>query len=247
MTNKNDGIDAQKVMELIESAIEAHSIEQYYALPCRVEKYDDVANSVEVELLIKFRPRYKTEEKPFPILVEVPVGFMNSMGGQCYMSFPIEKDDIGTVYFSTLDMDNYLSSNGKTPVDCGSYTRHQLKDAMFSPIIRPFNVALAGVSKTDVLVKNKKSLFSVLPTGKYKLAGETFEALTEISASMKAVSDALTAIKNTLTSISGATVAVAGLQVPLTQAAAIVALINLITPNITALDTAKTHFDELKS
>ena len=255
-----NGFNPEKLEEFIELIIENKIWQMFFALPCRVKTYTKDEQKVEVELLVKFRRPVQDEEQEFTPIPEIPVGFMNSDSGNCYMSFPIKEGDLGWVFFSTLDIDNYLSGNADTPVNSDSYARQQLKDAVFIPMFRPWNKALQNVSADNIRIQNTDSVFEVRNDGKWQFTGVNYEMLTELSNLMQhlldshqTMLDAIGHIKSALNAIATSTTATALGPQPLSGAPTVVTEIANITTdetnltgNRTDINTDKTHFDELK-
>lgn len=257
-----NGFNENIIHDLLDLSIERAISNMFYALPCKVKNYNKNEQKVEIDILVKFKRPFKEDEQEFQSIPEVPVGIFNCNGGKTYMSYPIKEGDIGCALFFTLDVDNYLSGNADTAVNSDSYGRQQLKDAIFIPIVRPWNKALTNVSADNVVIQNDKSRFEVTPDGTWSFVGKSsVEMLTEISNLMQhlldshqTLIDSLDQIKTALNATGTSTTVTALGPQPLSGASNITTAVTQITTLIDTLtsdrdniNTDKTNFDKLKA
>lgn len=240
-------------IKLINAAIDRKLEFMYFALPCKILSYNSTLQKVEVEIMIKQKKSFSKEEKKFPPIAEVPVGFYNANDGLAYMSFPLKVGDLGTVFFSTLDIDNYMYLLSNQPVDSDSYARQQLKDAFFVPIVRPWTKPLLNINSNNVEINNALGKLSVTPEGKVsfenvigiELVDQISKISADISLSLAIINAALSTAAAAGTTLSTATtfahVKTAGtaLATISTQVAALTAQIVDLNANITLLNTLK--------
>lgn len=253
--------DLDKIDELILLRIEKAMSTLFTAIPCAVTEYDAAKQKVTVKPLIKLNIKFQTEEHELPSISDVPVGFMNSDNRTARFTFPIKKDDVGIVIFSSLSLDNYLSSTTVEAVDSESYDRNSLKDAMFIPMITSFERSIDSPNTDAIELRYDKAKLRVNKAGKFALEGQTYEAMERISAALDKVIIALGNVGNGLTkTVAGLTQTATGTipagplaAVPLSTSGLIINAASDVSAaasdlNATKgqLQTVKNNFDSLK-
>jgi len=252
------GFNPDKLQDVFDLIVENKLSQFFTCMPCKVKSYDKDTQKVEIEPLVKRKRAFINEEQEYPPISEVPVGFFNGNDGKCYSSYPIKVNDLGIVLFFSLDVDDYLSGNGDVASNSNSYANNQLKDALFMPIIRPWNKALTGLASDNYRIQNDESSLEISPTGEFSLTGTNYEMLSELSnlmthllASHQTIIDALTKVQAGLASAGLALTTTPGVLVSTAAATATVAtelaaLLPTLTSNRADIETDKDHFDELK-
>jgi len=124
--------------EVIADAIESALIDVHVSLPGKVESYDALTQTANVELQTKrMLPNesgsYSSES--LPVLQNIPVQFPRTNGAM--LTFPIAKGDFGLVVFSETSLDQWRSKGAETsPGDVG---RHTLSGGVFQPGLMPLS------------------------------------------------------------------------------------------------------------
>lgn len=240
--------DLDKIDDLIFLRIEKYLSTLFTAMPCSVTEYDAGTQKVTVKPLVKMNVKFKTDEQELPSISDVPVGFMNCDNRSARLTFPIKTDDVGIVIFSSLSLDNYLSSKTTEAVDSESYDRNSLKDAMFIPMITSFERAIDSPHATAVELKYDKAKFRTNKAGKFALQGETYEAMERISTALDKVITALGNVSDGLgQAVSGLTQTAAGTIAPGPGTPVTLSTSVVIDNAASGINTAKSNLDTTKS
>lgn len=113
------------------------------AIPAQVVAYDNAAQTVDVQPMIK---RVVVDDdgnelvESLPQITGVPVAFPS--GGGYMVTFPIQANDFVMLVFSERPMDTWLSSGQES--DPGDLRHHDLSDAVAIPCIRPTSKAFTS-------------------------------------------------------------------------------------------------------
>lgn len=118
--------------QILESVISNALFRCHVCLPCIVQSYNSVQNTIECQPTIREKVVSDTgviSYQQYPILINVPVIFPSN--SQCEITFPIVKGDEVLVLFSDLSIDNFwLKGNIQNPVEV---RRHDLSDGIAIP------------------------------------------------------------------------------------------------------------------
>jgi hypothetical protein len=136
---------APELAEVIRNAIESRLAHVNVSLPARVESFDATTQKVNAKpLVMSFYVDEAGNRQPqaLPVIAGVPVAF--PQGGGYALTFPLAVGDIGTLVWSQLSLDRWLSGTG-AEVDPEFDHLHGLSDGIFFPGLRPFGAPLAGV------------------------------------------------------------------------------------------------------
>lgn len=148
----------------------------HVAMPCVIQSFDPVKQTVEAQPTIRERVTAENGQisyMQYPLLINVPVVFPRSSG--YIIQFPINKGDECLVIFSDLAIDNWwLKGNVQNPVE---QRRHDLSDGFAIlglvnqaklgkastavtgvSIQSPNKVAMLEVQKEDVILKCKSDM-----------------------------------------------------------------------------------------
>ena len=118
--------------QIYENIIEESQVRTHCCLPCIVQSYNAVKNTVECQPAIRERVVQEDGSIRFinyPLLINVPVVFpcVGSIG----LKFPIKKNDEVLVVFSDLSIDNFwLYGSIQNPIEL---RRHDLSDGIAIP------------------------------------------------------------------------------------------------------------------
>ncbi len=110
--------------EIILEAIESRLLDVHTALPGRIESYDNVTQTADIQLeiqrmIVDDSGQYVTED--LPKLPNVRIAFPRS--SNFFISFPLDKDDKVLVLFSESSIDQYRSKGkNTTPADGRRFT-----------------------------------------------------------------------------------------------------------------------------
>jgi hypothetical protein len=122
---------APELAEVIRQAIESRVAQVNVSLPARVERYDAATQKVDAKPLVMSFYRDETDTRrpeSLPIVASVPVAF--PQGGGYALTFPLQVGDIGTLVWSQLSLDRWLSGQGQE-VDPEIDHLHGLSDGIF--------------------------------------------------------------------------------------------------------------------
>lgn len=133
------------LQELLNSAIEAKSSNQYTAIPCVVVS---VINDLATQM-VNIQPtvnqlREDGTTAPQSVIMGVPVSFpVTKTAG---LTFPIKPGDTGTAIFSMRSLEVWKSSDGY-PSTPNNFAKMDKSDAIFYPGIQPPSVAVNNPAK----------------------------------------------------------------------------------------------------
>jgi hypothetical protein len=165
------------------------------ALPCRVESFDSVNQTVDLTPAIKDVTPLG-EYTDAPMLIGVPVQFPG--GSQFSITFPLAAGDEGLCIFSDSDISTWAIEGGI--VNPNTPRQHHVADAVFIPGIRSTAHKL-GEFKTDAIVVGKQGDVGVrVSAGKVELGvkhSETAIKHVAYAEDVKAALDAIVATFNT--------------------------------------------------
>lgn len=136
---------APELAEVMRRALDARIAHINVSLPARVESYDASTQKVNAKpLVMSFYEDEEGNRQPeqLPVIASVPVAF--PQGGGYSLTFPLAIGDIGTLVWSQLSLDRWLSGTG-AEVDPEIDHLHGLSDGIFFPGLRPFGAPLEGV------------------------------------------------------------------------------------------------------
>ena len=192
----------------------------HVSLPGKVVKYDSKSQKAQIKPLSKIaEPIYAdkikqqhselTPEsfsyKELDVIFNVPVKHYSANNGKTFIHFPIKKNDIGMLVFTSYPINEYVNGAGDL-YNVKSGKNHDLNNAYFLPGVLPFGAALKDVPENDlfiyhegntlkitatsVVVKADKATFTMNKNGTFKLEGSAAELLDLI---VKLITDGLIA------------------------------------------------------
>ncbi len=122
--------------EIFRLAIQSSLLDVWTALPCRIESYDPVANSVEVLPMVRRAitdSHGNTQHEDLPVLPNVPVLFPRSSAFSA--TWPLAKGDFVLVIFCAAAVGNWRETGDIS--DPGDLRRHDLSFGFAIPGIAP--------------------------------------------------------------------------------------------------------------
>lgn len=204
--------------EVINKAVESGKRTVFTCIPAKVVKWDAGKQRADCQILIK--NSYEDEEgkrqaESWPVVPGVPVQFMGAGGFR--LTFPIgdgsggTEQTIGTLFFSFLSMDKWLSGSGRE-VDPEFDHDHALADAVFMPGLKPFGGPWGDVP-TDAMTLGKDSGLQIKMTDSLVTIAQT-AANADFVALAGAINNAFSTIITAHDTHKHATAAVGAPSVP---------------------------------
>ena len=159
-------IESKTLTDLIRSEIRQALLVTRCAIPGRVVSFD--GTRARVQPLFKTVPAPEMEAISLPEIVDVPVCFPVSSGGDSFIKIPVKEGDTGTITFYDRDMAAWLYGDGKA-VEPEGIRIHDLTDASFTPDLQPFgNIDPANLD--DIVIKNDNIEMVLDPNGKISIS-----------------------------------------------------------------------------
>ncbi|NIQ91015.1 MAG: hypothetical protein GWN93_19225 [Deltaproteobacteria bacterium] len=138
-----------RLPEVLRLAMSKVADEMFVALPAKVEVYDPITQAVDVVPMIK-RPYVQDDGEigldDLAKLSKVPV--MWPRGGGYFLSFPLVKGDTGLLVFCDNSIENFIFSDGSTPLDPVDLRLHDISDGFFFPGAVPIAKVIKGEVST---------------------------------------------------------------------------------------------------
>jgi len=175
---------------VIKEAVKSELMETRVCLPARIVSYDLSKQSASVEPLLKKEYFKDNELVSLPIINDVPVLTLGAVGGDTFIHFPLQKDDLGIIVICDRSLDRWLSGAGNS-VDPADTRTHDLNDAIFIPGLRPFSGAVSVDNKNDLFIKHGNMKLQLSSAGKMKASNQTDEILLIIKDLMTELINAL--------------------------------------------------------
>jgi len=145
-----------QLAEVISVAIRSKIRDVHVAIPARVESYDKVRQTVDVQPMIM---DVDTDDdggeikQTLPIINRVPVMFPR--GGSYFITWPIAKGDFVQLVFNERSIDQYAESAGGASdaiVDPVHTHSHDLSDAVAFPGMYPFKKSIADIDDVNMVL-----------------------------------------------------------------------------------------------
>ena len=128
-----EGSRSPTLAELLRSVMDARDLETHTSLPCRVEKIDKEAQTVDVKPLLRRRfqnPDGTEINESIPVIPRVPIAWQRA--GKFFIRLPIKQGDIVEVVFTEASRDAFQASSGDE-TDPDDFRRFDLSDAWATP------------------------------------------------------------------------------------------------------------------
>jgi len=158
--------ESKTLTDLIRSEIRQSLLETRCAIPGKIVSFD--GTRAKVQPLFKTILAPETTAISLPEIVDVPVCFPVSSGGNSYITIPVKAGDTGTITFYDRDMARWLYGDGSA-VEPENVRIHDLTDASFTPDLTPFDNAI-GADTTDMKIVNDGLEMTIDPTGKISVS-----------------------------------------------------------------------------
>ena len=169
---EEDGNGAEALVEFTEAVVEHFLWNLHTCIPAKIiEVTDYKKQKATVQPLIKERNR-DADGNPrglqdMALIQGVPIVFPSASTGA--LTFPIKKGDIVLLVFSERSVDNFVFSDGSSPVDPDDFRKHNYTDAIAIAGLYPFSKALGIHPEDAVLVMNSGTVseckVSLKPSG----------------------------------------------------------------------------------
>ena len=147
--------ESLSIADLIQIIVD-HNLESLFTgLPAKIIKYDPTSQKATVQSLIKRRDRDADDNakdglKDMALIQGVPVIFPSAGNG--ILSFPVKVGDTVLLVYCARSTDNFVYSDGTTPVDPKDFRFHDYNDCFAIPGLYPFKKAL-GSHPSDVVLR----------------------------------------------------------------------------------------------
>ena len=106
--------------EVSKMFVHSESAKMRTMIPAKVLEVDYDTSTVMVQPLIRtWWEKYRSEVSMWPV-VEVPILFQSAKRGNSRMTFPLQKGDIGLLFFCDRHTEIYMGGDGEEVVDSGS-------------------------------------------------------------------------------------------------------------------------------
>jgi len=159
-------IQSKTLTDLIRAEIRQALLETRCTMPGRIVEYDGIR--AKVQPLFKTVPAPNMEAISLPEIVDVPVCFPVSNGGNSFITLPVKEGDTGTLTFFDRDMARWLYGEGEA-VEPESFRIHDLTDASFTPDLKPFKSAISA-DLNNLEIKNNNIEIKLDPSGKISIS-----------------------------------------------------------------------------
>lgn len=174
MTDRLSG-STPSLADVIEEAIESHSLRLHTALPGVIKEWDPTTQTASVKPAVQqsvrdLKGRHIFED--LPLIYDVPVMFPRTLAG--YITFPIAVGDTGLLVFPELDPGQWRYSDpSAAPRSAGDQRRHDISGAVFIPGLYQNAHAVSDFDSTSVVIKAED--------GDVKLGGPTASDFVALS------------------------------------------------------------------
>lgn len=141
--------------DLMQSVVDANLKSVNTSIPARIIEITDYKQQkATVQPLVQERSRDVGKNpkglQDMPVLQNVPIIFPSASFGS--LTFPIKAGDIVCLMFSQRSIDNFLYTDGSSPVDPDDYRKHNYNDAYAIAGLYPFSKAL-GIDPDNAVFK----------------------------------------------------------------------------------------------
>lgn len=152
--------------DVMRARLEAHALEQYVALPGRVQSYDGATQTADVVPLVRHpvpQPDGSYTLEDLPVVPSVPVIFPRA--GRMFVSLPVAVGDTVQLLVNTAAIGHWRTGAGDV-TDPGDLRRQHLAHAVAIPGLYVRSKALGHASATDLVIGDDQGTrLSIAPSG----------------------------------------------------------------------------------
>lgn len=205
--------------ELLRRVMDARVSDVHVALPGRVVSYDEATQTADVEPQIKRAVRTDDGTKlleDLPVLPRVPVSFPRV--GAHSLTFPIAKDDSGTLVFNERSIDTWRATGRSS--DPGDQRPHGLSGAVFFPGVFPSGSPLPAkaLSATDTVLNAPAIQLGSTSAADFLVLGTALNTAWALRSGVLTVVPAATDLPTVITLANANKVAILGMIADLAAA-----------------------------
>ncbi|MCA9507907.1 MAG: hypothetical protein KC505_05750 [Myxococcales bacterium] len=149
--------------QLLKQAIENRLLELHTAMVGRIERYDAVTQTADIQPVLK----NSVKSEPLPLLCDIPVLFPRA--GDFFISLPLKKGDFVQVLFNELSIDEFFTESPPV-IDCSE--RFTLQGAVAFPGLFSQTKALKSAHKDNLVLGKEQGVQVHITQDTIKLGSE---------------------------------------------------------------------------